>query len=230
MKPTALIALTLSLQLLHAGCMSTAYQPKTRAYLAQVVDSGQPAYLRDGRAYPGGLLGSGLIEATRGVPAANAYAVESRDSAVMFLVTYLGGFLMLAGGAGFAAANAVDERNGIGVRQSSTASSILGPSLIAGGILSISASIWAAMNMQVRRLDAINAYNDIRWQQELQRVRGRSLPRSPLPSATPAAVPAPDSVGPPPAQASTEGKAAAAPSSPGATRPPAAPAPDPKHK
>lgn len=68
-----------------SGC-SGRYMPRSQGRVAVTIVSGTQVYVRDGRTYPHGILGGGLIEAVAGNPAAQASAREYRSRMINGLV------------------------------------------------------------------------------------------------------------------------------------------------
>ena len=86
---TRLSALTALTALVAAGC-STSYLPRSPGRVFVTMDGGVPAYVRDGRSYRHGFLGSGLREAVSGnrqaERAADEYHDRIRDGLLIALV------------------------------------------------------------------------------------------------------------------------------------------------
>ena len=77
--------------LLAVPACSSSYIPRTPGRVGVILQGGQPAYVRDGKIHRHGMLGGGLREAVRGVPAAEQAAGEYRGRMVTGLLTGLGG-------------------------------------------------------------------------------------------------------------------------------------------
>lgn len=73
--------LSLGILITSLGC-SSSYQPRPGPRLSMIVESGKPAYVRDGRVYEHGMVGDGLVEAVQGNPDAVEAAESYRDRQV----------------------------------------------------------------------------------------------------------------------------------------------------
>jgi hypothetical protein len=83
-------ALALALALSVTACSSN-FIPQSRGRVSIILDSGAPAYVRDGIRYKHGFLGGGLVKAVRGHPQAEAAAREYRSRiGTGLLVTLVG--------------------------------------------------------------------------------------------------------------------------------------------
>jgi hypothetical protein len=67
------------------ACTSS-YVPQSRGRVGMILQGGAQAYVRDGRIYPHGFLGGGLLRAVAGNAAAERAARESRSPATGLLV------------------------------------------------------------------------------------------------------------------------------------------------
>lgn len=164
-----------------AAC-STGYVPRTPGRIAVTLDGGQYAYVRDGQRHRHGLFGGGLVDAVRGVPAAEAAADEYHDRMRDGFLVGIGGLLCSGVAFGVAVGQSLDDQPD---RHASTAAWVaLGCAVAMGGGFIYMASA------EPYRWDAINIFNDT------MEARG-TAPFAPPPFA-PAPLPsAPGSGGPP---------------------------------
>lgn len=137
-----------------AGC-STHYMPTARGRVSTIMQSGKVAYVRDGRVYPHGFLGHGLVDAVRGNPAAeraaNTFYQRNRDGLAMAL----GGLACTAFGAGWLAYT-LDGNDG-----QVKSSEMTLPMITTVGCLVLSyAGVFYMASGQPYSLDAINIFND----------------------------------------------------------------------
>jgi hypothetical protein len=137
-----------------AGCSSN-YMPLARGHVAITMQDGQVTYVRDGQRYPHGLLGSGLTDAVRGVPAAELAAREYhdriRDGIVGMLV---GAGVMLAGTVLLAHDAATSEGRDATTREELEATAAV------GGMALMLGSSFYTITAEPYRWDAINLFND----------------------------------------------------------------------
>ena len=89
-------ALALALALSVTACSSN-FIPQSRGRVSIIMDSGAPAYVRDGVRYKHGFLGGGLVKAVRGHPQAEAAAREYRGRLRTGLLTTLLGSACVIG-------------------------------------------------------------------------------------------------------------------------------------
>lgn len=99
MRSASASAVALALALVPA--CTTSYVPQSRGRIAMVLQGGVQAYARDGRVYPHGFLGGGLLRAVAGNPAAERAAREYHDRQRDGLLLGLGGLVcsVIAAGA-----------------------------------------------------------------------------------------------------------------------------------
>ena len=141
----------LALATLALSACSTNYEPRSPGRVFVTMEGGGPAYVRDGRSYRHGFLGSGLKKAVRGNPqaerAADEYHDRLRDG---LLVTLLGG--VCAGTAlGMALGDAIDEDDRGAGTKLLVALGCTG--LMLGGTIYVTTA-------EPYRWDAINIFND----------------------------------------------------------------------
>jgi hypothetical protein len=143
-KSPAIIALV--------GCSSN-YMPLARGHVAITMQDGQLTYVRDGRSYAHGMLGSGLVDAVRGVPAAEQAAHEYHDRIKDAVIGVLvGAGCMVAGTVMLTRDLAIDSGNT--GREEVEAVAVLGCS-----VLMLGSSLYA-VTAEPYRWDAINLFND----------------------------------------------------------------------
>jgi hypothetical protein len=144
-KSVAMIAL--------AAC-STNYMPQSRGHVSVVMVDGQVQYVRDGRSYPHGFLGNGLVDAVRGERAAEQAATEYheriRDGVIGVLV---GAGCMLAG------TTLLVRDLSLGDQQDRTREQIEAVAVLGCSVLMMGSSFYAA-TAEPYRWDAINLFND----------------------------------------------------------------------
>ena len=147
---------TLAIVLLAAtsaslGCSST-YVPRPGPRLSVVLENGAPVLVKQGRRYPMGVFGSGLVEAVNGNP-------QAEDRASSFRSLSIGGFAV-----GLIGAGAVGASAGLLAYDAANNNTSVSPGIIIGVALGglavslIGSSLSAAA--QVHYWDAINIYND----------------------------------------------------------------------
>jgi hypothetical protein len=106
--------------------------------------NGNPAYVRDGKVYEGGIFGGDIVEAVRGNPEAESHARAYKNGMIGgFLSTLAGGASMIGGLTLFALGSQSDT---LGRDHNPTEQT-------AGGLVLM-------LNAQPRMWDAINVYND----------------------------------------------------------------------
>jgi hypothetical protein len=133
-----------------AGCSSN-YQPAKSPRISVTLDGGVATYYKDGKEYPAGFFGGGLIDAVRGNPRAEAEASKGRDLIVAgFVVSMVG-----VGGLGSGIALMATDQEGPGGTQSR-----VGVGLFLGGFAAQIASIVLDLNAAPHFHDAVNIYND----------------------------------------------------------------------
>ena len=130
-----------------AAC-STSYVPTSRGRVSVVMDTGTPAYVRDGQHYPHGFLGSGLIRAVSGNPAAEEAARNYRTRLGTGLVVSLVG-TVCSTAAIFVAVERGNNHEGVAPLYA-----VLGCSLLIMG------GAFYAISAEPYRWDAINIFND----------------------------------------------------------------------
>jgi len=130
-----------------AGC-STTYSPQRSGRVAMIMPDGSPAFVRDGRTYPAGVLGGGLADAVACDPEAVEHAhAYTRDMAIG-LISTIAGTAAVGGDAAYGTARA-------GAWPQPVDLGILG----AGVVAIIIGDIFLA-NAPPNLYDAINIYND----------------------------------------------------------------------
>jgi hypothetical protein len=143
---------------LLAAC-SSHYIPRSHGRVGVVMQGGSWGYARDGEVYPHGFLGSGLQEAVRGNPAAEADAAEyharQRDGFIAGMI----GAICVPVSVGYLAANSESSNDnagaiGVGAALGCTA-------LMLGGM-------FYTISAEPYRWDAINRFNDTEPQQPVQ--------------------------------------------------------------
>jgi len=145
-------ALALALAALTVSACSTNYEPRSPGRVFVTMEAGTPTYVRDGKSYRHGFLGSGLKKAVRGNPqaerAADEYHDRLRDG---LLVTLLGG--VCAGTAlGMAMGDAIDDESDRNIETKMLVA--LGcTGLMLGGTIYLTTA-------EPYRWDAINIFND----------------------------------------------------------------------
>lgn len=134
---------------LSVACSSEFIPPASDPRIAVTIQNGQPTYVREGKSYAHGLLGGGLVEATRGVPAAEAAANTYHSRS-------MGGFAMMLGG--LAAVLATPIVIGASNANSEQSIGLLVGGLSAGVALSTAGSLLTISAIPYQ-WDAINLYN-----------------------------------------------------------------------
>jgi hypothetical protein len=137
------------------GCSST-YMPRPGPRVAMIQQNGNPAYVRDGRVYEGGIFGGDIVEAVRGNPEAEEHARAYKNGMMGgFFATLGGGASMGAGLAFLTLGTAARSTGGEGTTEQTT-----GGLLLAGGLGAYITGLVLMLNAQPRLWDAINTYND----------------------------------------------------------------------
>jgi len=146
--------LALSTAMAVTAC-SSSYTPQSRGRVSVMMQSGQHAYVRDGKSYEHGFLGGGLVEVVKGNPAAERAANEYHDRMTWGLLGVLGGMVCSIGGLGYAIAQ-IDEdgqsdsddkaRTGLYIALGCTVVMMIGTGYLASA--------------EPYRWDAINLFND----------------------------------------------------------------------
>ena len=148
MNRTSLLSASLTVALAASAC-STGYVPKRNGMVANVMQGGQMGYERDGKFHSHGFFGGGLVEAVRGVPAAESAAETHQSRTAWGFVSSIGGLVCSSVAFGYAVENSRDE------------SSSNNAGLIALGCLGASALGFGLIISAVPyRLDAVNIFND----------------------------------------------------------------------
>lgn len=134
-----------------SGCYSSNYIPQSRGRVSVVMVENKIQYVRDGRMYPHGLFGAGLVSAVAGSPAAEraarSFYQRQRDG---FLIT-IGGFLCSGLALGFAVATTEPGDSDVPTTEL----------LIAGGcLIGAYAGLFYMVSATPYRFDAINIFND----------------------------------------------------------------------
>ncbi|MCA9596600.1 MAG: hypothetical protein KC776_24960 [Myxococcales bacterium] len=142
--------LALALLALELSACSTHYTPQRGPRLSIVMEGGSPAYERDGRRYPHGFAGSGLVEAVSDDP-------EAREAAETYESRMTSGFVLSVLGAACAVGGIVllsprEDRTDTQTTVGLGALACAVGTTIAGSVVLISA--------QPYQYDAINIYND----------------------------------------------------------------------
>lgn len=149
------IALTTALAL--TAC-SSEYLPQSRGRVAVTMRSGQQAYVRDGKVYEHGFLGSGLEEAVHGNPRAMQAANEYTDRLKFGLLGVLGGMVCSIGGAVYAATQTeVDPEGG---PSELSGKGKAGLTVALGCMIVMIAGAAYLGTAEPYRWDAINIFND----------------------------------------------------------------------
>lgn len=138
---------------LITGC-SSHYIPRSRGRVSVVMQGGAPAYARDGEIHPHGFFGSGLQEAVRGNPAAEADAAEYHDRMRDGFLATIVGAVCLPVSVGYLAATSVDNGSPSGNQAAFAAGAAIGcTALMFGGL-------FYSVSAEPYRWDAINRFND----------------------------------------------------------------------
>ncbi len=139
-----------------AAC-SSQYYPQARNHVAMTMQDGKLVYVRDGRPYPHGVLGGGLVDAVQGNPAAVAAANDYHSHLKTGLVATILGSLVTIAGSVYIGASAASSNDGQGL---SGRDAGIGLAAMFGGlaIMCIGAGYFATA--EPYRWDAINLFND----------------------------------------------------------------------
>ena len=136
-----------------AAC-STHYIPHRPGRVSVVMQGGTWAYVRDGESHPHGFFGSGLQEAVRGNPAAEADAAEYHDRMRDGFLATIVGAVCLPVSVGYLAATSVDNGSSSDNQAAFAAGAAIGcTALMFGGL-------FYSVSAEPYRWDAINRYND----------------------------------------------------------------------
>ena len=138
------------------ACTSS-YVPQSRGRVGMILQGGAQAYVRDGRIYPHGFLGGGLLRAVAGNPAAERAAREYHDRQRTGLLVGLGGMLCSAIAAGamlsdLPAANAPVDDHAPDVPTAAW--------VAAGCLIASMGGVGYILTAEPYRYDAINIFND----------------------------------------------------------------------
>lgn len=148
-------ALTLALAGATAGC-SSRYMPYSQGRVSTVMQDGKINYVRDGRVYRHGFLGSGLVDAVRGNPAAeraaNTYYRRNRDG----LLISLGGLVCAMASSAYLISQ-IDDGYGESDGEGNVA---LPLTLLAGCVVASYGGLFYMVSGQPYQFDAINLFND----------------------------------------------------------------------
>lgn len=135
-----------------AAC-SSHYIPRSQGRVGVIMQSGVPAYVRDGEIHAHGFFGSGLQDAVRGNPAAERDAVEYHDRQVDGFVAAIIGSVCMPVAVGYLAAQSIDDQPSNTNQEIAAGAAIGCTALMFGGLF------WAA-SAEPYRWDAINRFND----------------------------------------------------------------------
>jgi hypothetical protein len=102
----------IALAALALTACSSSYTPQARGRVAVTMRGGQIAYVRDGQVHEHGFMGSGLVDAVEGNPAAMQAANEYRDRLKYGLLGILGGMACSIGGVAYAATQTQTDGDG----------------------------------------------------------------------------------------------------------------------
>ena len=147
MMTKALIASSLAVALV-AGCSST-YVPRRHQSLRLVIEAGVPSVVKNGRLYPVGLLGGGLVDATEDNPRAVEHAEAFHSGMTWGVVGYVAGLV------GIVASPVALEA----ARNDNDRVALFG-GLLLGGLAVSMLGVASMVSAQPRMYDAINVYND----------------------------------------------------------------------
>lgn len=142
----------LSAALAVSAC-SSSYVPQNRGRIAVVLESGQMAYVRDGKTYHHGLLGGGLEDAVRGNAAAEQAADEYTGRFKLGLLGTLGGLGCLVASTSYAV-RSINQDGGNDDAAKNFVFFTLGCSVV-----TLISSLYLA-SAEPYRWDAINLFND----------------------------------------------------------------------
>tara|TARA_R110002096_G_scaffold435826_2_gene663519 strand:- start:34473 stop:35018 length:546 start_codon:yes stop_codon:yes gene_type:complete len=148
MYRTSFLSASLAASLAASAC-STGYVPKRNGKLAVVMQGGQVGYERDGRFHSHGVFGGGLVDAVRGVPAAESAAEAHQSRTAWGFVSTIGGMVCSSVAFGYA------------IEESENRSSSSNAGLLALGCLGASAlGLGLIISAVPYRFDAVNIFND----------------------------------------------------------------------
>jgi hypothetical protein len=134
------------------GCSSN-YYPQSRGRVAITIAERKLVYVRDGRSYPHGLLGGGLVDAVAGNPAAETAANTYHSRMTTgFIAALLGLVAIIGGTAGIADASASENP-----KSSEFTTALL---FTLGGTITSVVGIEYSLSAEPYRWDAINLFND----------------------------------------------------------------------
>lgn len=146
---TSFLTASLALALATSAC-STAYVPQRNGKVAMTMEGGQIGYERNGRFHSHGIFGGGLVDAVRGVPAAESAAKTHQSRTVWGFVATVGGFVCSS----TALVYAVENSN-----RSESQSNNAG--LVSLGCIAATAlGLGLVISAVPYRFDAINIFND----------------------------------------------------------------------
>ena len=135
---------------------SSSYIPQARGRVSMMLMNGSFAYVRDGRVYPHGFLGSGLVKAVRGNAAAERAAREYHDR-------QRDGLLVGAGGLVCSVLSTAAMAHDLSGQQAADGSADEFPStgwLALGCLVAGLAGLGYIATAEPYRYDAINIFND----------------------------------------------------------------------
>jgi hypothetical protein len=121
-----------------------------------IQQNGNPAYVRDGRIYEGGVFGGDIVEAVRGNPEAEEHARAYKNGMIGGFFATLGGGVSMGAGLGLLTLGTAARSSG----SDGTTTQTTGGLLLAGGLGAYITGLVLMLNAQPRLWDAINTYND----------------------------------------------------------------------
>ena len=130
------------------GC-SSSYEPAKSPRIALVMDSGTPQFAKDGQHSGNLAFGTGLVDAVRGNPRAEAEARTGRNLAI-------GGFILDLTGVVCATSGLVL----LGGRDRPNQHREAAAGLAIGGLVAVTVGTVLLLNSQPHIYDAVNIYND----------------------------------------------------------------------
>jgi len=140
------VSLLLSMVLCSASCAGS-YTPQKTGRISIVWEGLGPAYSKDGNVFKPGIFGSGLVEAVRGVPKAEAAARVARRRGILGFALTLGGIAC----ASIALAVETDESDALSDR---------GAVAVGACIAGIAAGYGTTISGFPYTHDAVNIFND----------------------------------------------------------------------
>ena len=143
--------LALSMALLSLLSCSSSYRPVRSARIATTLDSGELTLLKGDQAYSVGVIGTELVQAVQGNPAAEEHARAFRNKMITGWTFYGVGVGVTLAGAGLL---------GTGIADSDAGNEGVGLGITAAGLGFLFAGMGFIMNGQPHLFDAINIYND----------------------------------------------------------------------